>query len=482
MPDRRRDHDERAWTLEVVRGADPGRRYPLPPGETTAGNAANNGTPGLNLAPQESGPRRMAARQARFLCRDDELALTDLGSPGGTFVNRQRLVPFQPRRLAPGDIIQMAGVQLRVARGTTATEPAPAPPPPAPTPPAPSPRPSAGFAFAMKSGMTCRSWDDFLTASAQDWAGLRDELVSGRLAAFLAATGRAALAPDPHAPGSPDERLDAWLAAIPSTRTPAPELEVHPETLAITTPPHGGGGGLTRRTVTVTNTGYRLLRTTARVEPPDAAWLRLAPGPGATGAPFTTLDRTTLTLEITLPDAPGESRAAALCLTGNGGDRRVTVTVSPRAEPETAPAAAAAGSVEPAGWDFADLRRRVGAIPPRRRLLLGALIGMVGRAAMAAASAVLPGILGPLAAGAVVGAAAGVEAMRRRGTVRDLPAGAAAGGVAGVLAAAVAVAAAHAVESALGITASWLAVGVWGAIGLAAAAALATPRNRENAP
>jgi hypothetical protein len=459
-----------AWSLEVVRGADVGRRFALGAGETVAGNALN-GAPGLDLASQENGPRRMAGRQARFRCSGDALTLFDLGSPGGTFVNKERLAPFQPRALKPGDVIQMAGVQLRVERGQAAPAPAPRP----------AVAPPAGFAFTIRGGLVCRSWDDFLTASAQDWAGLREELVSGRLAAFLASTGRAALAPDPNAPGSPDDRLDAWLATLPTTRRPTPELDVHPDRLAI---PFTPGGGTTRRTLAVTNTGYRLLKTTASVEPTDTPWLRLAEG--FAGRTFATVDRTVLPLDVILPETLPGPLAASLVLDSNGGKRRVPVTLEPRAAIPPQPEAI---GEEPAGLDLGELREAIRRIPPRGRLIAGAAGGLLGRLAVGLASALFarpdaptPGLLGPALLGAALGAVGGIELVRRRGGLAEVPAGAVSGGVAGGLGAAVVVAACRAVEGWLGAAPSLALIApLWGLIGaaLAGLSLLAVPQARR---
>ena len=85
------------WLLEVVRGRDVGRTYELDPGETVVGNALN-GQRGLDLLDQEgSSPRRMAARQASIAWSGTDLSIRDLESPGGTFVNQQRLLSDLPR-------------------------------------------------------------------------------------------------------------------------------------------------------------------------------------------------------------------------------------------------------------------------------------------------------------------------------------------------------------------------------------------------
>ncbi|HEX8202785.1 MAG TPA: FHA domain-containing protein, partial [Isosphaeraceae bacterium] len=87
------------WALEVVRGADAGRLYALNGGQIVLGNALG-GAPGIDLSDQEgNSPRRMAARQAQLECSTTGVRLRDLDSPGGTFVNRQRVLSGQGREL-----------------------------------------------------------------------------------------------------------------------------------------------------------------------------------------------------------------------------------------------------------------------------------------------------------------------------------------------------------------------------------------------
>ena len=109
----------------MVRGRDVGRVFNLRVAETILGNSLN-GEPGLDLREQEgSSPRRMAARQAAIVVTGQELAIRDLDSPGGTFVNRQRLLAGQSRRLQAGDVIQVGSVQLRVVGQVTSPTPVP---------------------------------------------------------------------------------------------------------------------------------------------------------------------------------------------------------------------------------------------------------------------------------------------------------------------------------------------------------------------
>src|SRR3954454_12923042 len=95
------------WALEVVRGKDTGRLYALNGSELVLGNALG-GEPGIDLSDQEgNSPRRMAARQAKLECSAAGVTLRDLDSPGGTFVNRQRILSGQDRVLQEGDLIQL---------------------------------------------------------------------------------------------------------------------------------------------------------------------------------------------------------------------------------------------------------------------------------------------------------------------------------------------------------------------------------------
>src|SRR5262249_102887 len=238
-----------AWSLAVVRGRDVGRAYALAAGETILGNALDSES-GLDLSDQEGGSqRRMAARHAVLTLTGQEPAIRDLDSPGGTFVNRQRLLAGQSRRLKAGDVIQLGGVQLRLEReaasppgGEIAAPTAPAPV--APQAAAPAPRAAAAAAtaaasltapagglpvpFPMAAGPPCRTWDDFLVLGAQRWTDLRDELSSGRLAEYLRRIQRNDLVPRLEMSQSHDEQLDQWLARLPASRSSAPELDVHP--------------------------------------------------------------------------------------------------------------------------------------------------------------------------------------------------------------------------------------------------------------
>jgi hypothetical protein len=499
------------WSLAVVRGRDVGRAYALAAGETILGNALD-GQSGLDLSDQEGGsPRRMAARHAAITLTGQEPAIRDLDSPGGTFVNRQRLLAGQSRRLQAGDVIQLGGVQLRLERGAAprsgAASASAAPTAPAPVGPqaaAPAPRaaaasptaPAGGLPvpFTMAAGPSCRTWDDFLVLAAQRWTDLRDELSSGRLAEYLRRIQRIDLVPRPEMSQSLDEQLDQWLARLPASRSSAPELDVHPEVMKVRAV---AGGGLTRQSLRVSNTGYRLLRCTARVEPPGTHWCRLRPEHD--GRPFFTIEETDLPIELEIPEVLDRPLTASIVLESNGGTRRVGVRVE-RPVPAEEPLEPVTGpGVTPVSDEVRRLGARLAGWKPGVRIAWGVL-GAIGLRIFVVLSAMAPvgGSTGSMAEPrlaalalflAVVGVVVAGILGSRRGDRRDLVSAGFAGGLFGLLAAAVLHAVVRSVEGLLGSGSSslWAVVLVWAAIG-AVVAGLSTllipyrPQHAEISP
>ena len=303
-------------------------------------------------------------------------------------------------------------------------------------------------------GTTCRTWDDFLTASAQRWESVRDELTSGRLAAFLGSIGRADLAPSPTLRGTPDERLDAWLGSLPTSKAARPELDVHPSRLVIRVSP---GGGVVRKSVHVANVGHRLLRSTARVEPPGLAWLAIPPE--FAGKPFTTVDGTDLPVDLTIPETLTEPLKAELVIEGNGGSKRVEVVLEARpASTEElaseAPAPASGATLaELIGWQSPVARVATwGMAALALRLVIGVAGGSIGEDAMTASGPDMPRLAGVALVLGVVGALAGAGLAARRGGSREALFGGIAGACAGVIASGGLVAASRSIEPVLG---SW---------------------------
>ncbi len=434
------------WGLEVVRGRDAGLTFALGAGEVVLGNAPGDG-PVIDLARQEgdSAARRMAARHALLECSKQGLALRDLESPGGTFVNRQRVLPGQARPLRAGDVIQLGGVQLKVVDAHSA---------PAPTPTATPPGPPSPFVCAIPGGPTCRSWDDILTASAQRWEALRGELVSGRLAAFAGSIGRAELAPSPTAKGSPDERLDAWLGSLPTTRPGRPELDVHPSRLLVRVAP---GGGSTRRVIRLANVGHRLLRSTARIEPAGTSWLTLAPE--FAGREILTVEETELAVEIAIPAVLEAPLSACVVIEGNGGSRQVEVILEAKSALSDPIGPADDAGRPPGGATLGELIARQSMasrvtswalVALAVRMLVGVAGGSIGEDGMIASGPGVPSLGRVALAVGVTGAILGGLLATRKGGPREVPSGAFAGGFAGVIIASALVAACRAAEPTLG--------------------------------
>jgi hypothetical protein len=328
----------------------------------------------------------------------------------------------------------------------------------------------------MPGGSTCRSWDDFLTASAQRWDVLREELTSGRLASFLVSIGRGDLAPSARTPGTPDDRLDAWLGSLPTTKTARPELDVHPARLVIRVVP---GGGSIRKSVQVSNVGHRLLRSTARIEPPGVPWLAL-PAEFA-GKPFITIEAADLPVEVAIPATLPQPLTADLVIEGNGGSKRVKVVL----EAKPAQADFSGTGTEPdrpasSGLTFGELIARQspmarvatwGLAALAIRLLVGVASGSIGEDAVVASGAESPRLGGVALMLAVLGAILGGWLATRRGGRREAPMGAFAGGFAGLIVASALVATCRGVEPILGSwSSSVIAVCVlWAMIGSALA-------------
>jgi len=483
-----RDH----WFLEVVRGRNVGRRYQVGPGETPIGNALA-GTPGFDLSDQESNsPRRMAGRHACLTAAGEALSIRDFESPGGTFVNRQRLLAGQVRPLQPGDLIQLGAVQLEVKRAGHLEPQAARPSQPQPQPqaqPQPQgqvqPRPTAlTMPYTIKGGSNCKTWDDFLILAAQRWALVRDELTSGRLAEHLRRIGRADLVPRSEPEQTADEQLDAWLARLPASRSSAPELDVHPQTLVIRA---ATAGGLIRKTLRITNVGYRLLRSTARVEPATSTTIRVAAE--FSDRPFLTIDHTDIPVEIELPENARPTTLGTVVIESNGGTRRIEI-MRERPTLNAAIAESANGS-GPVDLVIATrpLGELVAAQPVARRLILVPLALVVFRLLVLVAG-LIP--LGPLGASRVeprlgsitlvLAAAGALVGMVRGGETRDRPACGFTGAMVGILAGALGFAVIRSVESLLGGWASspLATLLLWALLGVAIALVswLALPPSR----
>jgi hypothetical protein len=434
----------------------------------------------------------MAGRQAAVMSRGDALEIRDMESPGGTFVNRQRLLAGQARILQPGDLIQLGGVQLRVVhQAAEPTSPQPQPPsrtsatskPATPTAPTPG-RPGAlPIPFTIAGAGICRTWDDFLTLAAQRWGLVRDELSSGRLAEHMKRIQRLDLVPRSEPGQSPDLQLDAWLGRLPAMQSSSPELDVHPSSLTLRA---SAAGGQVRETLRLTNVGYRLLSCSVQIEPPGNTRIRAATGP------FLIIDQTDLPIEIDLTEDSGRSRSdtclGAVRITSNGGTKRIEVRLERASRVQLVPAASPTASALDLNAWARPLGARLAALPLAVRFALAPLTLMVLRLLISFSTLIPPwpagaGRTGELRLDAIAlllgsaGLLAGALWAARRGNGQegsrglDMASAGFAGGLIGLFTSAVGFALIRSVESVLG---SWsnstpAATALWGVLGLALA-------------
>ena len=100
--------------LLVLRGQKRNVEYPVYEGLNFIGRADEKPVD-IDLEDQEPPDRIWCSRQHACLSfENSELALEDLNSANGTYVNRTRIYPGQKRPLAPNDVIQIGNVQLKV--------------------------------------------------------------------------------------------------------------------------------------------------------------------------------------------------------------------------------------------------------------------------------------------------------------------------------------------------------------------------------
>jgi FHA domain len=102
--------------LIVQRGLKVGEEYSVFPGENFIGRADEKPVD-VDLTFQEPEDRVWCSRQHALLNYDDAagmLTIEDLNSSNGTFVNRERVYPGQPKQLFIGSTIQIGTVHMKV--------------------------------------------------------------------------------------------------------------------------------------------------------------------------------------------------------------------------------------------------------------------------------------------------------------------------------------------------------------------------------
>jgi hypothetical protein len=100
--------------LVVLRGLKINVEYPLYEGHNWIGRADEKPVD-IDLDDQEPPDRVWSSRQHALITYEEgQLAIEDLNSSNGTFVNRQRIYPGTKRPLSPNDVIQIGTVQMKV--------------------------------------------------------------------------------------------------------------------------------------------------------------------------------------------------------------------------------------------------------------------------------------------------------------------------------------------------------------------------------
>ena len=95
-----------SWALTIEGGPQTGLTYVLGPGNTVAGRAGNCEI----FLPDVT----VSREHARFAVDESGLAMTDLGSTNGTYVNGLR---HEAGRLTQGDELMIGKFHLRVSKG-----------------------------------------------------------------------------------------------------------------------------------------------------------------------------------------------------------------------------------------------------------------------------------------------------------------------------------------------------------------------------
>jgi hypothetical protein len=100
--------------LVVLRGLRIGAEYPIYEGRNTIGRFGEKPVD-IDLLNQESVEQIWCSRQhAVIVFEKGVLAIEDLNSLNGTWLNGVRVPPGQPRQLKAGDLVQIGTVQLRL--------------------------------------------------------------------------------------------------------------------------------------------------------------------------------------------------------------------------------------------------------------------------------------------------------------------------------------------------------------------------------
>jgi hypothetical protein len=83
--------------------------------ECVLGRATKDSAPDVDLKPYEGERPGVSRLHAKLKRESATIMVQDLGSRNGTFLNGERLVPYQPRVLRNGDELRLGHLVLRVS-------------------------------------------------------------------------------------------------------------------------------------------------------------------------------------------------------------------------------------------------------------------------------------------------------------------------------------------------------------------------------
>lgn len=75
----------------------------------------NNSQPDVDLEPFDAVDKGVSRRHASIIRKDGALSIVDHGTPNGTFLNGQKLVPQQSRIVRDGDDLRFGHLTLRIS-------------------------------------------------------------------------------------------------------------------------------------------------------------------------------------------------------------------------------------------------------------------------------------------------------------------------------------------------------------------------------
>jgi hypothetical protein len=100
--------------LRVIRGLKINAEYPIYDGQNLVGRPDDRPVD-IDIEEQEPADRIWSSRQhAIITCENGKLAIEDLNSLNGTFVNRQRVHPGRKRTLLANDVVTIGTIHLKV--------------------------------------------------------------------------------------------------------------------------------------------------------------------------------------------------------------------------------------------------------------------------------------------------------------------------------------------------------------------------------